>query len=170
MCNRRMSTFSVFVGVIALVLFIVGIATPYMGIKTSDNVNTGMYQSCTQYNRTCYDTYTYFAKFGTEKTRIIISAVMAAFTVVGMIIFLGMALFYLCGLFEENSLAVLAVVVSFSTGVIGLASLILHGVTLTSLSYTLSWSFGIAITGDIIQIIAGIFMLLGKMAPKDLSV
>ncbi|KAL3891723.1 hypothetical protein ACJMK2_003973 [Sinanodonta woodiana] len=168
MCYRRMSTLSVFVGVMALVLFIVGVATPYMGIKASDNVNTGMYQSCTQHNRTCYDTHTYFAKYGTEKTQIIISAVMAAFTVVGMIIFLGMALFYLCGLFEEDSLAVLAVVVSFSTGVLGLTSLILHGVTLTSLSFTLSWSFGAAITGDIIQMIAGIFMLLGRMAPKVL--
>lgn len=79
-----------------------------------------------------------------------------------MLFVIVLMLFYLCGLFEEKSVGRAAAIASYISGLLGIVGAILYGTTLSTLSFSLGWSFGLAVTGLIMNVIAGIFINIGS--------
>ena len=62
-CHHKIhwSVISVIVNIVSIVMFLTAIATPHWAeMGGASPVNTGLFQTCVQINRTCYDTSYYF--------------------------------------------------------------------------------------------------------------
>lgn len=150
------------VNIVAIVMFLTAIATPHWAeIGGASPVNTGLFQSCVQINRTCYDTSVYFDA-AAQKGKIMASAVINVFAMIGMFLFFALSIFFLCGLFEEKQLATGAVITAYASGVLGLIGVIIFAVTLKDLSYNLGWSFVVGTLGIVVDLAAGVLMCVGR--------
>lgn len=165
-CQHKVhwSVVAIIVNAVCLVMSTTSIATDYWA-EMSDNgysVNTGLFRACTQLNDTCYDTHTYFASNKYEKGLIIASAIMNVFSLIGFYLFFALSIFFLCGLYEEKSLASGAIVTSYVSGLCAIIGVIIFAVVIKRLSFTLSWSFILAVLGFIINFAAGVLMCVGR--------
>ncbi|KAL4217742.1 hypothetical protein ACF0H5_022482 [Mactra antiquata] len=165
-CQHKVhwSVVAMIVNVICLVLSTTGVATDNWAVKTENgySINTGLFRACTALNDTCYDTHTYFADNATEKGILTASAVINVFALIGFYFFFAMSVFFLCGLYEEKKLATGAVVTSYVSGVLAIIGVVLYAVGIKKLSYSLSWSFILAVMGFIVNFAAGVLMCVGR--------
>ena len=63
-----------------------------------------------------------------EKGKIMASAVINVFAMIGMFLFFALSIFFLCGLFEEKQLATGAVITAYASGEFHLSTLWAHKV------------------------------------------
>ncbi|XP_060551152.1 uncharacterized protein LOC132712742 isoform X2 [Ruditapes philippinarum] len=165
-CQHKIhwSVVAIIVNVICLVMSTTGIATDNWAVKTEHGytIHSGLFQACTKLNDTCYDTHTYFDAHKYEKGLITASAILNVFSLIGFYLFFALSVFFLCGLYEEKKLAAGAVITSYVSGLFAIIGIVLFAVSIKRLSFSLSWSFILAVMGFVINIAAGVLMCVGR--------
>lgn len=165
-CQHKIhwSVVAIIVNVVSLVLSTTGIATDHWAVKTEAGytIHAGLFRACKKLNDTCYDTHTYFDEHKYEKGLVTASAVMNVFSLIGFYLFFALSVFFLCGLYEEKKLATGAVVTSYVSGLFAIIGIVMYAVGIKRLSFSLSWSFVMAVLGFVVNIAAGVLMCVGR--------
>ncbi|XP_045181138.1 uncharacterized protein LOC123540303 isoform X1 [Mercenaria mercenaria] len=165
-CQHKIhwSVVAIIVNVVCLVLSTTGISTDHWAVKTESgySIHSGLFQACKKLNDTCYDTHTYFADHEYEKGLITASAVLNVFSLIGFYFFFALSVFFLCGLYEEKKLATGAVITSYVSGLFAIIGIVMYAVSIKRLSFSLSWSFILAVMGFVVNIAAGVLMCVGR--------
>ncbi|XP_052821141.1 uncharacterized protein LOC128246763 isoform X2 [Mya arenaria] len=169
-CQHKIhwSVVAILVNVVSIVLYTVGVATHFWAVKTEGGftTHTGLFMACPTLNDTCYDTHYHFDAYKYEKGLIIASAVLNVFALIGFYLFFAISMFFLCGLYEEKRLATGAVITAYIAGLFAVIGVVMYAVSIKRLSYSLSWSFILAILGFIVNFAAGILMCVGRNISK----
>lgn len=165
-CQHKIhwSVVALIVNIVAIVCFTTGLVTHNWAIKSEGiySVTTGLFLACSELNSTCYDTHVYFNSYTYEKNLLVASAVMNMFSLIGFFIFFALSIFFLCGLYEEKQIATGAVVTAYVSGICAVIGTITYAVTIKRLSFSLSWSFILAVFGFIINFASGVLMCVGR--------
>ncbi|XP_060077910.1 uncharacterized protein LOC132557443 [Ylistrum balloti] len=163
-CRVEIDWIACIVEIIGTVFFILGIATQHWSVSNDGSAHSGLFTSCTS-SGLCYDTHVFYDQYA-EKGQIICAAVFTLLVMAGFCLVLLLMLLYMCGLFEEKSVGLLAAVSSYLTVLVGFVGIIVYGSAINKVSQTVSWSCGMAIMGLLINLVGGILMHIGSQRFK----
>lgn len=159
-CRVALDWISCLIEIVATIFFIVGFSTNHWAESNDSSANSGLFTTC-KTNGLCYDTHVFYDA-NAEKGQIMGAAVLTMLVMAGFCLVLVLMLLYMCGLFEEKSVGLLAAIVTYIIGVLGFIGIIIYGTAVTKISQRISWSCGLAIMGLLINLVAGICMHVGS--------
>ncbi|OWF44611.1 uncharacterized protein LOC110458099 [Mizuhopecten yessoensis] len=163
-CRIELDWIACVIEIVGTIFFIIGLSTDHWAASDDGSAHSGLFTSCKS-NGLCYDTHVFYAGYA-EKGQIICAAVFTLLVMAGFCIVLLLMLFYMCGLFEEKSVGLLAATVSYIAVFVGFIGIIVYGSAVTKVSQTVSWSCGMAIMGLIINLAGGVIMHVGSQRYK----
>ncbi|XP_033727402.1 uncharacterized protein LOC117316749 [Pecten maximus] len=163
-CRVEIDWIACLIELLGTVFFIIGLATDHWSVSDDGSAHSGLFTSCTS-SGLCYDTHVFYDQYA-EKGQIIFAAVFILLVMAGFCLVLLFMLLYMCGLFEEKSVGLLAAIASYVSVFFGFIGIIVYGSAINKVSQSVSWSCGMVIMGLLINLAGGVLMHVGSQRFK----